>query len=48
MNLEGIEFYLIFDLFILLLIGILLAALAVQLMLDGLHELGIITMIGGH
>jgi len=28
--------------------GILLAALAVQLMLDGLHELGIITMIGGH
>ncbi len=48
MNLEGIEFYIIFDLFILLLIGILLAALAVQLMLDGQHELEIITMIGGH
>ncbi len=48
MSFEGIEFYLIFDLFILLLIGILLAALAVQLMLDGLHELGIITMMVGH
>jgi multiple antibiotic resistance protein len=28
--------------------GILLAALAVQLMLDGLQDLGIIAMIGGH
>ena len=28
--------------------GVLLAALAVQLMLDGLHELGIITMMVGH
>ena len=28
--------------------GILLAALAVQLMLDGLHDLGIITMLVGH
>ena len=28
--------------------GVLLAALAVQLMLDGLQELGIIAMIGGH
>ena len=28
--------------------GVLLAALAVQLMLDGMHELGIITMLGAH
>ena len=28
--------------------GVLLAALAVQLMLDGLHELGIISLISGH
>ncbi len=28
--------------------GVLLAALAVQLMLDGLHDLGIITMLVGH
>ena len=28
--------------------GVLLAALAVQLMLDGLHVLGIITMLGAH
>jgi small neutral amino acid transporter SnatA (MarC family) len=28
--------------------GVLLAALAVQFMLEGLHELGIIAMIGGH
>jgi len=28
--------------------GVLLAALAVQLMLDGLHYLGIITMLAGH
>ena len=28
--------------------GVLLAALAVQLMLDGLHNLGIITMLGAH
>ncbi len=28
--------------------GVLLAALAVQLMLDGLHDLGIISIIGGH
>jgi small neutral amino acid transporter SnatA (MarC family) len=28
--------------------GVLLAALGVQLMLDGLHELGIITMLGAH
>ena len=28
--------------------GVLLAALAIQLMLDGLHELGIITMISGY
>ena len=30
------------------LLGILLAALAVQMMLNGLAELGIITMSGGH
>jgi small neutral amino acid transporter SnatA (MarC family) len=29
------------------LIGVLLAALAVQLMLDGLHDLGIINMLVG-
>jgi len=28
--------------------GVLMAALAVQLMLDGLHELGIISMLNGH
>lgn len=28
--------------------GVLLAALAVQLMLDGLHDLGIISILGGH
>lgn len=28
--------------------GVLLAALAVQLMLDGLHVLGIVTILGGH
>lgn len=28
--------------------GVLLAALAVQLMLDGLSGLGIISMLGGH
>jgi multiple antibiotic resistance protein len=28
--------------------GVLLAALAVQLMLDGLHDLGIITILGSH
>jgi small neutral amino acid transporter SnatA (MarC family) len=30
------------------LLGILLAALAVQMVLNGLEELGIITMTGGH
>ncbi len=28
--------------------GVLLAALAVQLMLDGLHDLGIISLLSGH
>jgi len=28
--------------------GVLLAALAVQLMLDGLHDLGIISILSGH
>lgn len=28
--------------------GVLMAALAVQLMLDGLHEMGVITMLTGH